>query len=214
VSGGFLYDRKLADYLRKAGDDLHLIPFPWRNHLQHLLYNLSANTIRRVKELKLDLLLEDELNYASLIIINRALKSIKHCPILSIVHHLCKYESNGTGYKFRHRVEKTYLHGIDGFIFNSRTTAASVNEIAPDKPAVIAYPGKDRFVSEITEQEIAARAKNDGPLHVMFLGNIIPRKGLTALIRSLKPLPRATWRLTVIGSMDRNCAYTRSVLKR
>ncbi len=213
VSGGYLYDRKLAEYSRETGDDVQIISLPWRNQFGHLLQNFSSNTIQKIKELKLDVLLEDELNHPSLIVLNRSLADNREFPILSIVHHLQMKENMETGRAMRCWIEKAYLRGVDGYIFNSQTTAASVNSLVPGKPAVIAYPGKDRFVPEITEQEIAVRSQREGPLRIVFLGNIIPRKGLDMLIRSLKPLPRATWRMTVIGSMDRNKTHSRSILQ-
>ena len=44
------------------------------------------------------------------------------------------------------------------------------------------------------------RAPPSGPLRVLFVGNLIPRKGLLVLIAALGRLPRGTWRLTVVGS--------------
>ena len=32
VSGGFLYDRKLAEYLRESGDEVEVISLPWHSY--------------------------------------------------------------------------------------------------------------------------------------------------------------------------------------
>src|SRR3989304_6666951 len=80
LSGGYLYDRKLADYLRAQGDTVEVISLPWRNYAAHLTDNLSFKLPG-----DLDILLQDELNHPSLIGANRS----KHShPVISLVHHL------------------------------------------------------------------------------------------------------------------------------
>jgi len=40
LSGGYIYDRKLVDYLRAQGDTAEIISLPWRNYAAHLTDNL------------------------------------------------------------------------------------------------------------------------------------------------------------------------------
>jgi glycosyltransferase involved in cell wall biosynthesis len=46
------------------------------------------------------------------------------------------------------------------------------------------------------------------------VGNVIPRKGLHGLLAALARLPRATWRLDVVGCLAADPAYTRSLRAR
>ncbi|HET9913419.1 MAG TPA: hypothetical protein VFQ13_16105, partial [Anaerolineales bacterium] len=39
LSGGYLYDRKLVEYLRAQGDTVEIISLPWRNYAAHLTDN-------------------------------------------------------------------------------------------------------------------------------------------------------------------------------
>ena len=39
LSGGYLYDRKLVEYLRTQGDTVQIISLPWRNYAAHLSDN-------------------------------------------------------------------------------------------------------------------------------------------------------------------------------
>ena len=39
LSGGYLYDRMLVDYLRAQGDTVEIISLPWRNYAAHLTDN-------------------------------------------------------------------------------------------------------------------------------------------------------------------------------
>ena len=57
VSGGYLYDRKLAEYLRAQGDVVEIISLPWRNYAAHLMDNLHFRLPR-----DLDLIIEDDGN--------------------------------------------------------------------------------------------------------------------------------------------------------
>src|SRR5574341_1207567 len=88
VSGGYLYDRILVDYLRSAGDQVDIISLLWRNYLSHLTDNFNASLIRHLLETRFDVLIEDELNHPSLIRVNRLLRKNAAYPIISIIHLL------------------------------------------------------------------------------------------------------------------------------
>src|SRR5215468_1601581 len=80
LSGGYLYDRKLVDYLRSQRDEVEIISLPWRNYAVHLTDNLFFKLPHN-----LDILIQDELNHPSLILANTG----KHpYPVISLVHHL------------------------------------------------------------------------------------------------------------------------------
>src|ERR1043165_8651140 len=77
LSGGYLYDRKLVEYLRSRGEKVDIISLPWRNYAAHLTDNLY---VRLPKDF--DILIQDELNHPSLIFANRG----RHlCPVISLV---------------------------------------------------------------------------------------------------------------------------------
>ena len=52
---------------------------------------------------------------------------------------------------------------------------------------------------------------NPDPCRVLFLGNVIPRKGMHTLIVALALLPREAWQLTVVGSLEIDLPYVRQV---
>jgi glycosyltransferase involved in cell wall biosynthesis len=103
-------------------------------------------------------------------------------------------------------IEKRYLKSVDGIIFNSQTTREVVNKlIGSDKPNVIGYPPTDRFGDPIPENEIVKRTKSD-ELRILFLGNVIHRKGLHTLLEAINS-QRSTARLDVVGSLDPEPEY-------
>jgi glycosyltransferase involved in cell wall biosynthesis len=48
-------------------------------------------------------------------------------------------------------------------------------------------------------------------LQVLFIGNLIPRKELHTLLDSLSRLPRDSWHLDVVGSLEVDPAYVRVI---
>ena len=199
ISGGYLYDRKLVEYLRSQGDVVEIISLPWRTYTAHLMDNFRFKLPQ-----KLDVLVEDELNHPSLILPNRRKHSY---PVISLVHHLRSSElrpswRNGI-YRF---VEKKYLQSVDGFIFNSKTTKKAVlNLIDQGKPSVLAYPPVDQFGGPISAQEMKERAVRD-EVRILFLGNVIYRKGLHTLLEAVKGLD-AKVHVDVVGSLTSEPAY-------
>jgi glycosyltransferase involved in cell wall biosynthesis len=211
VSGGYLYDRKLVEHLRRAGDEVEIISLPWRNYAQHLSDSFSAAVIARLRAGRFDALLQDELNHPSLFWINRKLRG--RYPRLSIVHHLRSSERRPACKNIVYRwVERRYLASVDGFIFNSETTRAAVEALVGDgQPAVVAYPAGDHLHPAITAEDIRVRAHQPGPLRVLFVGNVIPRKGLHTLLSALALRTRGDWRLEIVGSVTADAAYVRSI---
>ena len=115
-------------------------------------------------------------------------------------------------YKF---IEKQYLNSVDGFIFNSQTTKATVQKFVPSLPGnVIAHPGGDGLKGEITEKGVRQRASEQRPLRVLFLGSITRRKGLHTLLDACDQLERGLVELTLIGSKSAEPGYARQIQAR
>jgi len=215
-SGGYLYDRKLVDYLRRQGDHVEIVSLPWRSYPRHLGDNFSKALLDRLSRLQVDILLQDELNHPSLFRLNRRLRSRTSSPIISIVHHLRCSEQHPAWLKpFYRAVERAYLHSVDGFIFNSRTTRTVVEQLLGRETAgVVAWPAGNRLDVRLSPEEIIRRAHRPGPLQIIFVGNVIPRKGLHTLLAALARLPTESWRLTVVGSLTVAPAYVRQIRRR
>lgn len=209
LSGGYLYDRTLVEHLSKRGDHVEIVSLPWRSYPRHLGDNLNAALARRLDRLDVDILLEDELNHPSLALHNRRLLWQGRFPVLSIVHHLRSSELHPSWLAPLYRlVERHYLRGVEGFVFNSRTTRRAVEALRGlCAPGVIATPGGDRF-GRTGEAEMIARSRNAGPLRMLFAGNLIPRKGLHTLLAALRLLPTTGWELHVAGRDDLDPSYT------
>jgi glycosyltransferase involved in cell wall biosynthesis len=205
LSGGYLYDRKLVEYLRAQGDDVEIISLPWRNYAAHLTDNFTFKL-----PANLDILIQDELNHPSLIVANQ---KPHPNPIISLVHHLrCSELRPKWQNDFYRMVERKYLHSVDGFIFNSQTTEGVVNSfIGNGLPGIIAYPPTDRFGEAISEKEISERATSN-ELRILFLGNVIERKGLHTLLEAVRP-STFDLRLDIVGSLTADPNYAKQMQK-
>jgi glycosyltransferase involved in cell wall biosynthesis len=214
ISGGYLYDRKLVEHLRSQGDQVRIISLPWRNYSRHLLDNFSRSLQKKFLELEVDVLIQDELNHPSLAWLNG--KIHEPFPMIALVHHLRSDELRA-GWKntIYRQVERRYLDSVDGFIFNSQTTKQSVARVSSinQRPWLIATPAGNRFDPKIEPPEIEVRAHQSGPLRLIFIGNLIPRKGVHTLIESISQLEQGSCILEVVGGFDADISYTQRIFQ-
>lgn len=213
LSGGYLYDRKLVEYLRGCGDTVEIVSMPWSHYPGHLAHHLDPAWKRRLASMNVDVLLQDELNHPSLAWLNGTLKKQARWPILAIVHHLRGSETHPPlALPLYRAVEKRYLSSVDGFIFNSQTSRQVVETVLGGQVnGIVATPGGDRFGQTLSAEQIRMRFAHPGPLRLLFVGNLIQRKGLDTLIKALARIQGVDWTLRIAGRVDVDPEYTRQV---
>lgn len=227
TSGGFAYDRLLVDRLRDRGHAVDVLSLPRRSYARHLLDNLRPLHRRHPGH---DVVVQDGLCHPSLVGANRRLD----VPVVALLHMLrTEAEAAASGGWSRairreviRRVERRYLLGVDAAVYNSRATRDRVEAlVGGDAPeGIVAPPAGDRFDStldtatadhlpEIDEQTVRGRARESAErLEVVFLGNVVERKGLDVLVRGLAALDAdIDWRLTVVGDPTVEPEYVRRV---
>ncbi len=79
------------------------------------------------------------------------------------------------------------------------------------QPSVVALPAGDRLGSLDSPDRIELRAREPGPLKLIFVGNVLPNKGLLPLLEDLSILPENSWHLRIVGDLEMNSAYSRKV---
>ena len=215
LTGGYIYDRILVDYLRQCGHRVDIISLAPGPYSRHLLDCFSPVLRSNLLNSDCDVLLQDELSHPSLCRINHLLQRKTNSPIVAIVHQvLCRQPRCRFLNRLYETVEKTYLNSVDAFIFNSKTTRRNVEQlIRGRRPSIVASPAGDRLGSLALTDRIGSRALAPGPLELIFVGNVLPNKGLLPLIQDLSKLPFEIWHLTVVGSLDMNRRYHRKVEK-
>ncbi len=213
LTGGYLYDRILVEHLNRQGHEVTVVPLAMRSYLGRLGDNIGCASWKRIAACQCDLLLQDELCHPSLLALNHRLHRYSAIPVVSVVHQVfCDEPRHPLLNRFFAMAEKRYLDSVDGFVFNSRTTQAIVARLSRNgRPYVIAPPGGDRLAERITLPAIKKKAFRPGPLQLLFLGNVLPRKGLLPLIETLAEIPQRHWRLEVVGSLEMDARYLRAV---
>lgn len=232
VSGGYLYDRMLVEHLRNRGHGVEVVSLPWRSYPAHLADNLSRRWRERLAALNVDIIVQDELNHPSLAWMNGWLRRQVDCPLVSIVHHLRSSENHPALPLLLYRwVERHYLCSVDGFIFNSATTQASVEHLENghsqrkttegqrrkadgEPPSVVAFPAADHIAAPdptCLYEKLYVRSQSNAPLRLLFVGNVIERKGLHSVLNALARLPTNSATLDVVGSLEVAPAYVERV---
>jgi glycosyltransferase involved in cell wall biosynthesis len=213
LTGGWIYDRLLVDYLRTQGHTVEVISLKQRNYGRNLADNFSHRLYRRLLDHDCRLLIADGLVHPSLVGLNQRIKRRRTYPLVTIVHQvLCRQPLKRVLQLFYQAVERRYLKSVDGFIFNSETTRANVEAlVGRHRPAVVAYPGGDRLGCLASDAVVESRCRRAGPLQLVFVGNLTPNKGVLPLIAGLSQLPPASWRLSLIGSLTMDRAYVQKV---
>jgi glycosyltransferase involved in cell wall biosynthesis len=214
VTGGNLYDDFLIDNLRRRGHDLEIISLTPGTYLHKVAQGFSPKLSTQLLGGNFDVIIQDELCHPSLFLLNRMLRRRRRPYLVALVHHLFSRERHhrllGTLFSI---VENRYLRAVDGFIYNSATTGALVNSVLlRNKPNVIASPSGSRFNFIMSDEEIGRRARQPGPLRLLFMGNIIARKGLMPLLYALSTLESRYWRLTVVGSTEFDPGHSATVI--
>jgi glycosyltransferase involved in cell wall biosynthesis len=79
------------------------------------------------------------------------------------------------------------------------------------RPFHIAHPAADHRPAPLDADAIRARALAPGPLRLLFVGALIPRKGLPGLLAAVSRLPCSDWRLDVVGDTAVSPAATQRI---
>ena len=213
LTGGYLYDRKLVEHLRAHGDEVEVVSLPWRGYGRHLADNAARSLRTRLGGRRYNVLVQDELNHPSLVLTNRRLRRDGGCPIVSIVHILRVDERPDARLGAMYAaVERRYLRGVDAAVFSCSAVRASAEALVRGPlRGVVARPCADHLGPAADEGDIRRRARTDGPLRIVSVANVVPRKGLHVLLEALRRLPAKLWRLTVAGSLTIEPRYVRGI---
>jgi glycosyltransferase involved in cell wall biosynthesis len=213
VTGGYIYDRKLVDYLRSQGVLVKIFSQTPASFIGLIRNNFSRKLIKEIIEFSPDVLLQDEMNFISLFLLNKKIKNIANFPIISIVHLLYSSSNRSLFKFFIKKIEKIYLKSVNGFIFNSFSTQASViNSIGENINSLVAHPGKNRIKFDTAKDQISLKCSRK-ELMIIFIGNLIYGKGLHVLLEALSKIDINLWRLSVIGGLHFDLKYAQKILK-
>lgn len=198
-TGGYAYDKRIIDELRKlrwevAVSDLgNAFPRPGVKARQ------TANDMLAKLD-PADPIVIDGLAYGVLPEAGVALG--KSHKLIALVHHPLAFESglSQDDAKRLHDSEREALRHVRHVIVTSPATARLLvceYDIAADR-ITVAKPGNDPVPP--------SRGSGGGPLRLLAVGSIVPRKGYDVLVAALSELKDLSWRLAIVGDPSRDPA--------
>ena len=217
TSGGFRYDRRIVARLRERGDTVDVIELPWRRYPRGVADALDPRLRDRLNR-DVDVLLQDGLCHPSVWRHNRRLT--RPDAVVGLLHHLRSDDPTERFAGLIRPFERRFLRSVDATIATSEFTRERSGRLAPttrSAPSLVAVPAGRVEGAASSPAAVRERAARD-PLHVVFVGNVVPRKDPETLLDALGRLDRREGsppvRLTVVGSHDAAPAYAQSVVER
>jgi glycosyltransferase involved in cell wall biosynthesis len=195
LTGGFIYDRNIANFLRRAGRLGELVclegdyPRPTPAALEadaERLAGLPQDGPLVIDGLALTALLEPSTTLT------------RHHGLLALIHHpLCDetgFSPSEANQLFQ--AERRALMHTSGCIVTSPATGRRLADfdIPPDRVRVV-IPGLDPVTSEQTRSPAA-----DKPIRLLCVATLTPRKGQDILLAALADLRDLDWRLDLVGA--------------
>lgn len=132
----------------------------------------------------------------------------RRVPVIALVHHPLALESGLTPDQAARLcdTERAALAAARAVVVTSAATARLLVAdygVPPDK-ITVAPPGTDRVAP-------ANRSGRNGPVALLAVGALVPRKGYDVLVEALSRLADLDWRLIIVGPLDRDPATATAV---
>jgi glycosyltransferase involved in cell wall biosynthesis len=205
ITGGYLFDRRIVEGLRASGGRVEVIELPGifpdaddvaRTALGEALATLPDGAPAVLDGLALaaaEPWLEPE---------------AARLRLVAFVHHPLALETGLPPAEAQRyaALERRLLPRFAGVVCPSPRTAAEVRAYGVER-VEIAPPGIEK------PDRLPARAEG-GPIRLLSVATLTPRKGHLVLIDALAGLRDLDWRLTLIGSLDRDAATAAAVRAR
>jgi glycosyltransferase involved in cell wall biosynthesis len=204
-TGGYAYDRRIIAELRKLGWDVDVIDlgneFPHPSSDARAAATETLLAVPQGTPLVVDGLAFGVMAFeATRLALRRKLVALVHHP-LALETGLARAEA--TTFQI---MERAALSAAGRTVTTSRTTARILisDYGVPQRRLIVAPPGTDKVAP-------ARGSGGDGPVALLAVGALVPRKGYDVLIAALATLRELPWRLTIVGDRTRHPATAQRI---
>ncbi|HEX2886429.1 glycosyltransferase family 4 protein [Vineibacter terrae] len=196
-TGGYAYDRRMMDELRRLGWDISHVALSGAFPLPDAA--TLASTYSALAQLPASIpVIVDGLALGALPDVGRHLGAKR--SLVALVHHPLAFETGITAARADalRTSERAALAAASCVIATSRTTAVVLTTEygVPQARITVAPPG--------TDAAPLAACDHAGVPNLLSVGTLVPRKGHDLLIAALATLQDLPWRLTIVGAADRD----------
>jgi len=198
-TGGYAYDKRIIEELRTLGWEVAVSDLGSSFPRPDATARQAANGMLAKLDPAIPVVI-DGLAYGVLPEAGAALG--KSHRLIALVHHPLAFESGlpeSDAKRFRDS-ERAALRHVRHVIVTSPATArllVSDYDVAMER-ITVAKPGNDPAPP--------SRGGGEGPLHLLAVGSIVPRKGYDLLVAALSGLKDLSWRLSIVGDPSRDPA--------
>jgi glycosyltransferase involved in cell wall biosynthesis len=198
-TGGYAYDRRIIAELRQLGWRPEILDlgdgFPRPNALTRAAAKAHLADVPKGRPIVIDGLAFGVLPEAG------EMLRATH-PLIALVHHPLALETGLTAQEAdaMRTSERAALACARSIVVTSRATGRLLvgqYGVGADR-ITVAEPGTDR--------PARARAIPDGPVALLAVGAVVPRKGYDVLVAALASLADLPWRLIIVGDTGRDVA--------
>ncbi|HIV70646.1 MAG TPA: glycosyltransferase family 4 protein [Candidatus Aquabacterium excrementipullorum] len=204
LTGGYLYDRHVVEGLRQQGRAVDVVELPGRYP------DADTDTCQAAAEA-----LARQPDGRTVIIDGLALPGLadslsqhaQRLHLVGFIHHPLSLETGQSAASARHyaELEAALWPHLKGAICPSEHTARAVRASGlPAHRVAVVAPGTHKPAR-------LHRPRSDGPLQLLAVATITPRKGHRLLVDALAPLRHLPWQLTCIGSLERDPAEAQAL---
>jgi glycosyltransferase involved in cell wall biosynthesis len=204
LTGGYIYDKQVLEYFQRQEEKytVRLFATPKPKIVTDILYNIWLMVLLGNR---FDVVIEDGMSFRQTFLFNSLCKILsRKTSIVGIIHMIfAPVERRGYSHRISRMVEGRWMNSLDTVIVNSRNTLLEAKkQLHSENHRILIAPPGYQIISKAFSPKGANPSKSDHVV-ILYVGQIIRRKGLHLLLEALAPLAELNWELNVVG--DLNC---------
>ena len=207
-SGGYGFNFRMVEYLKSHGvavDVIHFTTVP--SGLPLKWFSASRYICREIRKKKPDLVIVSKsYQYVPLL---RLMSTFAGTSVLYLMHHLEWMDLRNKFKSFMYRVYVRWLLSMARKIWtNSRNTMEAIEGIGiPSERIMMINPGFEKDPESLPD-----RSLRDGPVRLLCVGSISPRKAPHLLVEACSRLEPGSFEARFAGSTESDAEYSAGVL--